>query len=483
MNFIIQLLQLFFQLLESLLKGLFEFIDFAVKAIPRKNHAYSASFAPERMILGKTEKGFCLTGNRNLSVKNSYQNALVIGPTGTGKSSILLLPSLYSMSGSFVINDPSGELHMKSSGFLEQKGYAVKILHFANPAVSSGYNPLQRANSSSEIQKIASMLVENALGGNKAKDPFWTTQATALLAMLISILKTQDMQYQNLYNVRQLLNQLGGSPEKVDKLFSNFASESLFSEYRSFLSSDEKVVSGVTATCKASLQIFSDESVAMVTSFDSIDFNDFRRSPTALFIQNSVADQRYYAVLTSIFFEQFFSFVLSRFPKEGEQDIFFLIDECSSLKLPTLSLAVANIRKTRGGALLIFQSEFQMVHHYGKAEAEAIKSNCFAKLYLTGQGIETAKELEQTLGKFEYEDKEKKKHVRSLLTADEIRMLKVTEALLICGHHPPIQVKLKPYYENGRFRNNDRIHPPARPSEIPFKDLPVLDLSSLESTV
>ena len=33
-----------------------------------------------------------------------------------------------------------------------------------------------------------------------------------------------------------------------------------------------KLFSGIIATCKASLQIFNDEAVAKVTSFDNIDF-------------------------------------------------------------------------------------------------------------------------------------------------------------------------------------------------------------------
>ena len=181
------------------------------------------------------------------------------------------------------------------------------------------------------------MLVENAFGG-KGKDPFWNTQAVALLGILITILKTQEKEFQNLYNVRQLLNLLGSNPEAVDGLFSRHADEVLFSEYKSFIAYDEKVVNGVIATCKAALQIFSDESVAKVTSIDSINLQDFRDKPVVLFIQNSVADQKYYSVLTSIFFEQFFSFVLGRFPKKVKNRIFFLlIDEASSLNLADTS--------------------------------------------------------------------------------------------------------------------------------------------------
>ena len=460
-----QFLTLIIKLLESVFKFIFELIKFAITAIPEKKEGYNAKFVWSGTLLSGRHKGFCLTGRKNLSVKNSYQNSIIIGGTGTGKSSVVLLPSIYTTQGSFIIHDPSCELFTNSAGYLKQKGYEIKVLNFANPDKSSNYNPLERAQTSSHIQKVATMLVENALGG-KTKDPFWNTQATALLAMLITILRKQETEYPNLYNVRQLLNKLGGNPEFVDSLFSKYADEALFGEYKSFISYDAKVVSGVIATCKAALQIFNDEAVAQVTGSDNINFEEFRNKPTALYIQNSVADQKYYSVLTSIYFEQFFAYILSRFPKENENDIFLLIDEASSLYFPTLPLAVANVRKHRSGIMLLVQDFSQIIHCYGKENAEGIKSNCFAKMYFTGTSLETSKELEQTLGKYQYQDDKKNKVVRSLMTNDEIRTMKENKAILICGHHKPIMARLRPFYKNIRYRNYSKIEPP----EITIQD-------------
>src|SRR5258706_1656669 len=478
MSIIQQLFSLVIEILEIIFKGAFEFLEVVISGIPKKSKGYNAEFASASVLLSRKQYGFCLTGKRNLSVKDSYQNALVIGGTGTGKSSVVLIPSLFTMHGSYIVHDPSGELYSKSAGYLKQVGYEVKLLNFARPAVSCGYNPLVRALSPSDVQKVASMLVLNALGGNSTKDPFWNTQATALLTMLITVLKKQDEQFQNLFNVRQLLNALGSNPEAVDSLFSKHADEILFAEYKSFIAYDEKVVNGVIATCKAALQIFSDDSVARVTSFDNLDFQEFRNKPTVLYIQNSVADQKYYSVLTSLFFEQFFSFILSRFPQKNEQDIFFLIDESSSLSLPTLPLAVANVRKHRSGIMLLVQDFAQVVHSYGKQDADAIKSNCFAKMFFTGGSHEMTKELEQTLGKFEYENENNQKITRSLMTNDEIRTMKINRALLVCGHYRPIMAKLKPYYKVSRYIEYSSIDVATKPATVPAEAIPVLPLKS-----
>ncbi len=480
MQTIIQISENVLSLLEKGLKHTVDFLDTVITQLPQKRSEYSAEFTSQGTLLSPKLKGFCLTGKRSLSIAHSYQNALIIGGTGTGKSSVVLIPSIFTMEGSFIIHDPSGELYLKSSGYLKQRGVRPKILNFAKPEVSTGYNPIVRANTSSEIQKIASLLIASALG--KGKDPFWNIQGTSLLAMLITILKKQEKEYQTLYNVRMLLNGLGSNPEVVDKLFSKYADDVLFAEYKSFLAYDDKIVNGVIATCKAALQLFSDEAIAHVTSYDDLDFQEFRDHPTALFIQNSVADQKYYSVLTSLFFEQFFAFLLSRFPKSTERDIFLLIDEASSLNLPTLPLAVANVRKHRSGIMLLVQDFSQLIHNYGKYDADAIKSNCFAKMYFTGQSHETSKELEQTLGLCQFEDENGKRVIRPLMTNDEIRTMHKDNALLISGHHKPIMAQLKPFYKSRQYLEYSQLPPPVVKKEVCYQDIPsILSANSSKS--
>ncbi|MFA6089452.1 MAG: type IV secretory system conjugative DNA transfer family protein, partial [Candidatus Woesearchaeota archaeon] len=188
MEIITQLFKALFELLSGILGMLFKSLEFVFS---QRKKEYHSEFASQGTLLSRYNHGFCLTGRRNLTRKDSFQNALIIGGTGVGKSTVVLIPSLYTTIGSKIIHDPSGELYSKSSGYLMQKGYDVKTLNFANPQNSSNYNPLTRAKTNSDIQKVASMLVETALGG-KTKDPFWNTQATSLLTMLITILKTQS---------------------------------------------------------------------------------------------------------------------------------------------------------------------------------------------------------------------------------------------------------------------------------------------------
>src|ERR1044072_9065563 len=104
MELIEQLFELFFKAVETGARLTFDFFEMLMSGIPIKNKEYSATFISQGELLSSRQHGFCLTGRRNLSIKNSYQNALVIGGTGTGKSSIVLVPSLYTMQSSFIVH-------------------------------------------------------------------------------------------------------------------------------------------------------------------------------------------------------------------------------------------------------------------------------------------------------------------------------------------------------------------------------------------
>ena len=127
--------------------------------------------------------------------------------------------------------------------------------------------------------------------------------------------------------------------------------------------------------------------------------------------------------------------------------------------------------------MLLVQDFNQLVHHYGKHEADAIKANCFAKMYFTGQSLETSKELEQTLGKYEFKDEKGNKVVRPLMTNDEIRTMQLRHALLICGHHAPIKAWLKPYYKSFIFSKRSNIPAPEITGSCSLDKVPVLPIT------
>ena len=101
-------------------------------------------------------------------------------------------------------------------------------------------------------------------------------------------------------------------------------------------------------------------------------------------------------------------------------------------------------------------------------------------MYFTGQSLETASELERILGKYEYKDKDGHKVVRNLMTNDEIRMMKINRALLICGHHPPIKARLTPYYKNVFYSGYSKLPVPNLQNKMLIEHLFILPTEILK---
>jgi type IV secretion system protein VirD4 len=457
----IQLINSLFAVLFSIFEAIITGIcDLVVSASPSKRkEKYNADFIPTGKVLFSNEKGFCITGDKCLSIKDSFSNALVFGGSGSGKSLGILIPSILKMAGhsSLVVHDPSGELFEKTSGAMNNKGYSIKVLNYGNPDFSQNFNPLNRIRNISDIKKLSRLLIHAALGSG-GKDPFWNSSAELLLTLFVRyVFYHTEKKNHTLYNVLCLINDFSGSPEKVDKFFVAAKDDDLLSDYKSFVSYDSKMLMSFVATVRTALSIFADPDIAHITSSDTIDFESFRKEKTVLYINNNVNDMKYYSVLSSIFFEQFFATVMSKLPEQADLPVFFLLDEASSLYLNILPTAISNIRKYNAGILQIYQSQSQLFDLYGVPQGRNIVANSYSKVYMSGQPLETARELELILGKYEYKDDENNKRTRQLLTMDEIRILK--GAIILCGNLPPIKAKLIPYYEQRELKRLTSLPP------------------------
>ena len=267
--------------------------------------------------------------------------------------------------------------------------------------------------------------------------------------------------------MQTILKRILSDEEAVERFISKSKDEQVKNDYLAFRGYEEKLRTNIVATALSVLTPLNDDSIAKVTSVNTWDITKLRSTKLALYIQNPLTDMAYLSSLTSIFFETLWRYVMGKLPQKDDRDVFFLIDEAFSLYLPSLSVTVANVRKYRAGVMLVLQNFNQLVHLYGKPEADTIASNCLTKLYLSGQALESAKMLESILGKYEYKDEEGNRHIRPLMTSSEIRMLSHKNGLLIRSNLPPIKAKLKPYYKRWHLSRRSKLPSPKTTRHIP----------------
>ena len=107
----------------------------------------AASKSASSTILAKDRTLSCDTRQTGLN-----NNALVIGPSGAGKTRNVLKPNLLQMNASYIVLDTKGTLCREVGPVLAAHGYRVQCLNFADlntvPALAPGiercgYNPLR----------------------------------------------------------------------------------------------------------------------------------------------------------------------------------------------------------------------------------------------------------------------------------------------------------------------------------------------------
>src|ERR1043166_8644264 len=90
---------------------------FALNDLLQRKQGFDASFGYESDIASRFNKGFLISIQRKLTRRRSFENVMLCGPTGSGKTTRLLLKNLYELKNcSIVVNDPSKELYQLASG-------------------------------------------------------------------------------------------------------------------------------------------------------------------------------------------------------------------------------------------------------------------------------------------------------------------------------------------------------------------------------
>ncbi|HZY40336.1 MAG TPA: type IV secretory system conjugative DNA transfer family protein [Mucilaginibacter sp.] len=439
-----------------------------------KKKGFNANFGKESDIASRFNKGFLISKHRKLTRRKSFENILLSGPTGSGKTVRLIAKNLFTLRNcSIIINDSSKELFLLVSGHLNQF-FNILTLNFSDSTISSGFNVLSRIKKPNDVNKIAHLLVASSLDKGNSSDPFWSLQSKSLLQILIRLILHQPEEYRNMANVLHVLNNFAAQPKKVDVWIAKTKDEKLILDYKALISTPEKTLQNIVASAKAALQLFDDPEIAKTTAYDTIDFDQLRQKPTIIFLQNSISDQKYISILNSIFFEQLYGHILQELPGKNELDTFIILEEASSMYIPMLPLALANTRKHRVGNLICVQSPNQLKTLY-KDEADNIASNCVTKIYLPGQtSMEVLRDLESLSGKCIYIDEKKQERVKQLLTVDEIRLLPENRTLILSGNHPFIKGRTSPYYKSLRYKGYAKIPPTSLKGDIPDEPLSLL---------
>ena len=156
------------------------------------------------------------------------KNVLVIGGSGSGKTSFWLKPNLMQMHSSYVVTDPKGTILVECGKMLQRgapklgkdgkpmkdkhgkviyEPYRIKILNTINFKKSMHYNPFAYIHSEKDILKLVTTLIANTKGEGKAGDDFWVKAETLLYCALIGYIHYEaPVEEQNFSTLIEFIN-------------------------------------------------------------------------------------------------------------------------------------------------------------------------------------------------------------------------------------------------------------------------------------
>ncbi len=417
------------------------------------------------------------------SVK-SEGHAIIIGSTGSGKTSLLLNPTVQLFARNkdqptMFFSDPKGELYDTHSDFLNKQGYEVLSINLRDLSLSSTWNPLEKLwdmwfvkdNIEESREKALNYLSELAstLFVPKSKETFWEEGANTIfrffvLALLERIDENKNIKKEHL-NITNIINNI--QQTTYDQL-QDFLEELPKNSYAMAIAGrnirgSETTVSGLFQTCITTLQIYNDSIIKRVTSATNLKIHISK--PQAIFIvvpDESKAKYPFISLFVSEMYKELIAKASVSPSRTLSRRVYFLLDEFGNIpKIPQMDQMITVSRSRNIFFMLLLQNYSQLNEVYGNNVANTIISNCAYEFFLLTSDIDTAKKFSQKLGersitqasrstsshsKGPSSSVSESERTRNLIHPDELMRLQFGEFILSMQRETPIKSTLDQFW-------------------------------------
>lgn len=324
-------------------------------------------------------------------------NALIVGTTGCGKSTSVIVPTMGRCQHSNPVLSYAKEADAYAmSRCLETRGYKVHVLNIAHPERSTvAYDPLMSVASYADLDALSAAIVDATI--LNAKDDYWSMKAKPLCSaiMAAAIMTSREGAEPGMADALTLFDKVvanEGEPCPADRVFERVAKASpgcyADREYRAWRSLPVRTASCVRDTLAACLSAVFPESIrTMMQSKPQLDAQRFADTKSALLVITSAVDtaQRYYA---NLFYRdlihQLLDYAAERPEGELPREVRFIFDDFAcTAPIQDFGNDISLFRAAGISAIMLLQSEQQLEAIY-KSDAPAIRQNCAVYAYFPG---------------------------------------------------------------------------------------------------
>lgn len=337
-------------------------------------------------------------------------NVMVIGGSGSSKTRGVVIPNTLAATGSYIISDPKGSLYRKYHNYMQKRGYKVIHLDFIHPDRSDGYNMFDYVESPNDILKLAHYMVYAGKNSESIADPFWDSCSEILLSSLIgSLIASGIRDKSNIAGIVELLAMIdaqaleSGAKCKLDYLFDklcfrskskNNIAEWSRNQFEKFRQTPPKTLNCILTTLQGTIGNLDTPEINQMMLQTTIEFEKLGTEKTVVFVEASDTD-RSKDILINTFYTQAINALCTFADERCENSSlpvpvrFFLDDFGTNCKIEGFENMISNIRSRNISALIVLQSESQLMKGYGFS-AHTIVDNCDTLIYMGGNDVDTA---------------------------------------------------------------------------------------------
>ncbi|EAJ0516783.1 type IV secretion system DNA-binding domain-containing protein [Campylobacter jejuni] len=437
-------------------------------------------------------------------------SALVVAPPGTGKTSGIILPNLFTVPNSTLALDIKGELYEKSAGY-RKKYFNNEILLFEPFSDNNTlfFNPFDNSIVKDmnfiQMMKLADQIAGTIFVAEKGKEgDHWVTSAKTLFTFFA------------LYNMQKhkhtSLGDLTQAPKKdyFNELNEEFGKECLIededtgevsrdynvdtfkvflkqvandenldeivrNQARAYQTAAEQEFASIKSTYDTYMKVFTNPQVANATSKMNFRFEDLREKRITMYVVIQTEDMDILAPLVRIFIESLFKKLMSGQENSNpDKFIYCLLDEFVRFgKMPFLLEAPALCRSYGLIPVFVTQSYEQIRKYYGEDDLGIIRANAGYQTIFRMNTEKDAKEISDLIGDFTREKTSSSKGTfdffksnntvskegYKLITSQYIKNQSREDILiLVTGFlSRPIKAKVPYWFKNPKFKGADKI--------------------------
>ena len=390
-----------------------------IAMLPRRRPLHGdARFASRREIARSgllNEHGIILGrfGNRYL-VLPGQQGVALEAPPRSGKGIGVVIPNLLNWPGSAIVSDIKGENFTRTAGFRAAHGQQVHLFDpLSERERSARWNPLGYVSETpyrciDDLQRIGTMLFPDPQAG----DPFWTSSARSLfLGIALYLFETKGATRTLGEVLRQGMasdaegfqkhwKRVIDACERAGYPLSPEAVQSLYD----VIDLAPTTASSIRKTFTSRLDLWLNPMIDAATSANDFDLRELRKHPISIYVQINPDNIARLQPLLNLFFQQAIGLQTRELPENNPElrhQLLLMLDEFPALgRVPVIADSTAFLPGYNVRAVIIVQSNSQLIEKYGIEGAKSIRKMLAARIVFPPKEYEDAEAISRELGTY-----------------------------------------------------------------------------------